>query len=101
MSSLPLPIAAFAAGLISFLTPSVLLLVPAYISLISGVGLDEVKQQQRGRLFRSVMLSSILFMVGFSAVFIALGTCCKTSNITQIEKLNRSTKPAERSVMSH
>jgi cytochrome c biogenesis protein CcdA len=45
MSSLPLPIAAFAAGLVSFLTPCVLPLVPGYISLISGAGLDELKQQ--------------------------------------------------------
>jgi cytochrome c-type biogenesis protein len=72
MSSLPLPIAAFAAGLVSFLTPCVLPLVPGYISLISGAGLDELKQQT-GRVKRSVMLSSILFILGFSAVFLALG----------------------------
>lgn len=72
MSSLPLPIAAFVAGFVSFLTPCVLPLVPAYISLISGVGLDELKQQRGGRLFRSVMLSSTLFILGFSAVFLAL-----------------------------
>lgn len=72
MSSLPLPITAFAAGLVSFLTPCVLPLVPGYISLISGVGLDELKQQT-GRVMRSVMLSSILFVLGFSAVFLALG----------------------------
>jgi len=72
MSSLPLPIAAFAAGLVSFLTPCVLPLVPGYISLISGAGLDELKQQT-GRVKRSVMLSSILFVLGFSAVFLALG----------------------------
>jgi cytochrome c biogenesis protein CcdA len=40
MSSLPLPIAAFAAGFVSFLTPCVLPLIPGYMSLISGVGLD-------------------------------------------------------------
>jgi cytochrome c-type biogenesis protein len=72
MSSLPLPVAAFAAGLVSFLTPCVLPLVPGYISLISGAGLDELKQQT-GRVMRSVMLSSILFILGFSAVFLALG----------------------------
>jgi cytochrome c-type biogenesis protein len=51
MSSLPLPIAAFAAGLVSFLTPCVLPLVPGYVALISGAGLDELKQQ-RGRVMR-------------------------------------------------
>jgi cytochrome c-type biogenesis protein len=72
MSSPPLPIAAFAAGLVSFLTPCVLPLVPGYISLISGAGLDELKQQS-GRVGRSVMLSSLLFILGFSVVFLALG----------------------------
>ena len=43
MSSLPLPIAAFFAGLISFLSPCVLPLVPGYVSMISGAGLDELK----------------------------------------------------------
>jgi cytochrome c-type biogenesis protein len=72
MSMLPLPIAAFAAGLVSFLTPCVLPLIPGYISLISGVGLDELRQSG-GRVFRSVMSSSIFFILGFSAVFLALG----------------------------
>jgi Cytochrome C biogenesis protein transmembrane region len=51
MSTLPLPIAAFAAGFVSFLTPCVLPLIPGYISLISGVGLDELRQSG-GRVFR-------------------------------------------------
>jgi hypothetical protein len=45
MLSFPLPIAAFAAGLVSFLTPCVLPLFLGYISLISGAGLDELKLQ--------------------------------------------------------
>ena len=40
-----LPMAAFAAGLISFLTPCVLPLVPGYVSLISGAGIEELKQR--------------------------------------------------------
>jgi cytochrome c-type biogenesis protein len=40
MGSLPLPIAAFFAGLISFLSPCVLPLVPGYVSLISGAGVE-------------------------------------------------------------
>ncbi|PYJ88688.1 MAG: hypothetical protein DME70_03535 [Verrucomicrobia bacterium] len=43
MTALPLPIAAFFAGLISFLSPCVLPLVPGYISVISGIGLEELK----------------------------------------------------------
>ena len=72
MSSLPLPIAAFFAGLISFLSPCVLPLVPGYLSLISGAGLEELKSAE-SHLMRRVMVNSIGFILGFSVVFIALG----------------------------
>ncbi len=72
MSTLPLPIAAFVAGLVSFLSPCVLPLVPGYVSLISGVGVEELKSQE-SQLLRKVMLNSIGFILGFSIVFIALG----------------------------
>jgi len=72
MSSLPLPIAAFLAGLISFLSPCVLPLVPGYVSLISGAGIEELKLQQ-GQLRRRVLVNSIGFILGFSVVFITLG----------------------------
>ena len=72
MSNLPLPVAAFVAGLISFLSPCVLPLVPGYVSLISGVGVEELKLQE-GQLFRKVMLNSAAFIIGFSIVFITLG----------------------------
>ena len=72
MSNLPSPTAAFVAGLISFLSPCVLPLVPGYVSLISGVGVEELKSQE-GHLFRKVMLNSAAFIIGFSIVFITLG----------------------------
>lgn len=72
MTNLPLPIAAFVAGLISFLSPCVLPLVPGYVSLISGVGVEELKAQE-GNLLTKVMLNSIAFIFGFSVVFITLG----------------------------
>jgi len=72
MSNLPLPIAAFLAGLVSFLSPCVLPLVPGYVSLISGVGVEELKGQEAS-LLRKVMLNSIAFIIGFSIVFITLG----------------------------
>ena len=56
----------------SFLSPCVLPLVPGYVSLISGVGVEELKSQQTG-LLRKVMVNSVAFIVGFSTVFIALG----------------------------
>ncbi len=72
MSTLPLPIAAFLAGLVSFLSPCVLPLVPGYVSLISGAGVEELKSQE-SQLFRKVMLNSLAFILGFSIVFISLG----------------------------
>src|ERR1700722_15787763 len=72
LSGLPLPIAAFVAGLISFLSPCVLPLVPGYVSLISGAGVEELKTQE-SRLFRKMMLNSVSFILGFSVVFITLG----------------------------
>jgi len=72
MSNLPLPLAAFFAGLISFLSPCVLPLVPGYLSMISGAGLEELKAPQ-SRLMRRVMVNSVAFILGFSVVFIALG----------------------------
>jgi cytochrome c-type biogenesis protein len=72
MTSLPLPIAAFVAGLVSFLSPCVLPLVPGYVSLISGAGVEELKSQE-SRLLRKMMLNSISFILGFSVVFITLG----------------------------
>src|SRR5579863_3597329 len=73
MSNLPLPIAAFFAGLVSFLSPCVLPLVPGDVSLISGAGVDEPKTREDAALLSKVMLNSIAFIFGFSVVFITLG----------------------------
>ena len=78
MSSLPLPIAAFFAGLVSFLSPCVLPLVPGYVSLISGVGVEELQAQDSSQRRRVVLLSSLMFVLGFSVVFIALGAVATT-----------------------
>ena len=72
-----LPLAAFVAGLVSFLSPCVLPLVPGYISLISGAGVEELKHRD-GRLMRVVALNSVLFILGFSVVFLALGAAAST-----------------------
>jgi cytochrome c-type biogenesis protein len=47
-------------------------LVPGYLSMISGVGLEELKVPQ-ANLMRRVMVNSVVFILGFSVVFIALG----------------------------
>jgi cytochrome c-type biogenesis protein len=72
MHNLPLPLAAFLAGLLSFLSPCVLPLVPGYVSLISGASVEDLQSQER-RVLGTVMLHSITFVLGFSVVFIALG----------------------------
>ncbi len=72
MSTTPLPLAAFVAGLISFLSPCVLPLVPGYVSLISGASLDNTQTPEQ-RLLGRVMANSLMFILGFSIVFIALG----------------------------
>jgi cytochrome c-type biogenesis protein len=72
MSSLPLPVAAFFAGLISFLSPCVLPLVPGYVSLISGASAEELESQDR-RLLKTVLLHSLMFILGFTLVFVILG----------------------------
>ncbi|MGB2640836.1 MAG: cytochrome c biogenesis protein CcdA [Candidatus Acidiferrum sp.] len=62
---------AFIAGLVSFLSPCVLPLVPGYISMLSGIGVEQLRQgqQPRGGLFAS----ALSFVIGFSVVFISFG----------------------------
>ena len=77
MSSLPLPIAAFLAGVVSFLSPCVLPLVPGYISLISGASVEELQAKDR-KLLNTVLLHSLMFILGFTVVFVALGATATT-----------------------
>ncbi|MDQ2921196.1 MAG: redoxin domain-containing protein [Acidobacteriota bacterium] len=62
----------FLAGIVSFLSPCVLPLVPGYISLISGVSVDQLKEGVNSR--RAVILNSLAFNAGLSIIFVALGT---------------------------
>jgi cytochrome c-type biogenesis protein len=61
--------AALAAGVVSFLSPCVLPLVPGYLSAVSGVSTSELETAG----WRRVLLPSLLFVGSFSAIFIALG----------------------------
>jgi cytochrome c-type biogenesis protein len=72
MSPLPGLLAAFGAGIISFLSPCVLPLVPGYVSLISGASVEELQSQDR-KLFKTVFLHSVMFILGFTVVFVTLG----------------------------
>ena len=59
----------FLAGIISFLSPCVLPLIPGYISFINGTTLEGLKDKKKNFIFRE----TLLFSVGFSIVFISLG----------------------------
>ena len=65
-------LAAFAGGLVSFASPCVLPLVPAYLSVITGLGIGEIEKGPRHHLWR-IARDTGLFIAGFAMVFIMLG----------------------------
>jgi len=64
---------AFAGGLLSFLSPCVLPLVPGYISLMSGVSIDHLKGEGAGNSRKAVIANSLAFNAGLSVIFLTLG----------------------------
>jgi cytochrome c-type biogenesis protein len=75
---------AFGGGLVSFLSPCVLPLVPGYLAFMSGLGAEEVQQRENSR---PVVTAAVLFVLGFSLVFVALGATA--SYIGAIVLVNR------------
>jgi len=69
---LSIPIALL-AGLVSFLSPCVLPLVPGYISMLSGASIEELKIGASPALMGRILRNSLSFVVGFSIVFVVLG----------------------------
>jgi cytochrome c-type biogenesis protein len=66
--------AALAAGIISFLSPCVLPLVPPYLIYLTGATIEHVaNDEEQAASKRAVMLSALVFVLGFSTVFVALG----------------------------
>jgi cytochrome c-type biogenesis protein len=66
--------AAFLAGLLSFVSPCVLPLVPSYLMYITGLSLDQLSDSlERHRLRNTIVANALLFIAGFSLVFIAFG----------------------------
>ena len=59
---------AFSAGLLSFLSPCVLPLIPSYLTFVTGVGFDELQHSRR-----AALLHALLFVLGFTLIFVALG----------------------------
>ncbi|MDZ4338986.1 MAG: cytochrome c biogenesis protein CcdA [candidate division NC10 bacterium] len=66
-------VVAFTAGVFSFLSPCVLPLVPSYLSFVAGMSLQELEEGKEAKVRRAVFLNALLFIIGFSTVFVTLG----------------------------
>lgn len=64
---------AFSAGILSFVSPCVLPLIPSYLSFITGLSFDDFTSKNRRMVRRISVTHSLLFILGFSIVFIGLG----------------------------
>ncbi|MBS3117559.1 sulfite exporter TauE/SafE family protein [Candidatus Woesearchaeota archaeon] len=67
---------AFIAGLISFLSPCILPLIPAFLSYLSGSSLEEIRKGQARKL--PIILNTVFFVLGFSIIFAAIGVLLNT-----------------------
>lgn len=65
--------AAFLAGFLSFLSPCVLPLIPAYFTFITGFSLEELNENRNSEIRKKVVFSTVSFVCGFSLVFILMG----------------------------
>ena len=77
-------VVAFGAGMLSFLSPCVLPLVPGYLSLMSGMGAGQLAVQTRADT-RLLLRSTVLFVAGFTMVFVALGAAASSIGRTLSE----------------
>lgn len=64
---------AVTAGIVSFLSPCVLPLVPAYLSFLAGASLEDLRNEAQRELRRRLLVTAACFVAGFSLVFILLG----------------------------
>lgn len=66
---------AFVAGLLSFVSPCVLPLIPSYISFVSGISFEQLTAEEHpSNIKKTIIFNSLLFMLGFTVVFVAMGT---------------------------
>jgi cytochrome c-type biogenesis protein len=72
LQGVTLPAAAI-AGLLSFLSPCVLPLVPPYLTFLAGTTIEEAASHREARARRDIFLAAVLFVLGFSTVFVGLG----------------------------
>ncbi|MBI5553566.1 MAG: cytochrome C biogenesis protein [Candidatus Diapherotrites archaeon] len=69
---------AFLAGLVSFLSPCVLPLIPAYLTFLAGTTLKDAQENAPGTRWR-IFLSSVCFVIGFSTIFSAIGVLLQST----------------------
>ena len=74
----PAWVVAVLAGVFSFISPCVLPLIPGYLSMISGLSIEQLEERRAANLLR-ILLSCLLFSVGFSVVFILVGLSVGTA----------------------
>lgn len=88
--------AAAGAGLLSFLSPCVLPLVPAYLCFVAGTSLDKLIETETvdDRLQRRVIFSAIAFVLGFSTVFVLLGATASAVNQFIVQHIDWISKVA-------
>lgn len=86
--------AAFIAGVLSFLSPCVLPLVPAYLSYISGSSIEELKSSKNISVIWRTGMRSITFVLGFSVIFVLIGAGATWLGQFLAEKLDILTKAA-------
>ena len=64
---------AFIGGVLSFLSPCILPLIPSYVSFITGISLEDFKTGDKTLIRKLTILNSLAFIVGFSTIFILFG----------------------------
>jgi len=63
-------VASFFAGILTFISPCILPLIPAYITFITGIALEQLDDKKN---VKQILINSLIFVSGFSLVFVLLG----------------------------
>lgn len=86
---------AFLFGLLSFVSPCVLPIIPGYLSFISGLSLDQMQSNEnKHETMRKVILNSLFFVLGFTVVFVSLGASATFIGKFLLDNLNIAGKIA-------
>lgn len=72
MIDISLPVA-FVSGVVSFFAPCVVPLLPTYVAYVSGVSLADLRERRVGQFQKTLIFSSVFYIIGFSLIFILLG----------------------------